>query len=201
MSFEDWHSCLFPNHFPYLFKTLISAVTKTTRVFNFRPLQVTLMCLSAVPVEVKCKILHSIIKVSCWSLEFWSVLCCFYICCHILQCSWWQFPTYPVLSAPWKMHLLRTYSFISFSFLISHEIVQNIKNTSKYWCKYINSQHFLEVNRIVYVLPRQFSTTLQSRVLSSCFGNLGPDDEEDDRSRVINPLYDTFSDSDNNPIL
>lgn len=47
----------------------------------------------------------------------------------------------------------------------------------------------------------QGSFPLLYRVVCSCFGNLGPDDEEDDRSRVINPLYDAFSDSDNNPIL
>lgn len=92
------------------------------------------------------EILHCIIEESCRGLSFWSFLCCFCICCHILQRSWWQFPPYPVLSvpgicAPGKVQLLRIHSFISFlSFLISSEIVQNVNNTSRYWYKYINSQ-------------------------------------------------------------
>lgn len=62
----------------------------------------------------------------------------------------------------------------------------------------IVSQHLLEVNGKVYVLLKQFSMTLQNQVFSPCFGDLGLDDE-DEKSRVTSPPYDTFSDSNNNP--
>ena len=63
----------------------------------------------------------------------------------------------------------------------------------------IVSQRLLEVNGAVYVLLRQFSMSLQTQVFSPCFGDPGLDDEEEDKSGMTSPPYNTFSDSNNNP--
>jgi len=64
----------------------MNAVIKTTRLFNFPHIQVTLLCLSAVPVEVK--YCTASLRTHA-GVSFWSFLCCFCIYCHILQCFWW----------------------------------------------------------------------------------------------------------------
>lgn len=151
--------------------------------------------------------LYYIVKKSYWGLSFWRFLCCFGICCHILKCSWWQFPLYSVLSvpavhAPWNLQLLRIYSSSSFlSFLISSEIVQNVNNISRYWYEYINRQSKSSWGgwESLCSLKVVFHDSADSGFFP-CLGNLGLDNEED-KSRVTSPPYNIFSDSNNNPSL